>query len=63
MNEIDIYFLDDTTPLPEGMRLINDRPGHACLAATRKMRVEELIKKLEDVASRAEYLGRIKVGS
>lgn len=59
--EVDIYAIDDLTPLPPNMRIIRDRPGHASLVVTTKISVEELIKNLEIIANRAEHIGRIKV--
>lgn len=60
-SEVDVFAIDDLTPLPDNMKIIRDRPGHASLVVTKRMLVSELIKKLEIVAQRAEYIGRIRV--
>lgn len=60
-SEVDVFAIDDLTPLPDNMKIIRDRPGHASLIVTKRMLVSELIKKLEIVAQRAEYIGRIRV--
>ena len=59
--EIDVYAIDDSMPLPPGMRLIRDRPGHASLVVARRMKLSELVAGLEALSSRAECIGRIKV--
>ncbi len=43
------------------MRLVWDRPGHACLAVVREMHVKELLENLRRLARRVELIGRIRV--
>jgi hypothetical protein len=59
--EIDVYAIDDTTPLPPNMQLIRDKPGHASLVVAQKMSVQALTENLIMLAGRAELIGRIKV--
>lgn len=59
--EVDIYAIDDLTVLPDDMRMIRDRPGHASLVVTRRMSVEELIRRLQELSNRAERIGRIRI--
>ncbi len=59
--EIDIYVIDKSRLIIDGLKLVHDRPGHASLTVTEKMRVPELVKKLELVAERMDSIGRIKV--
>ena len=59
--EIDIYAIDETMLVLEGLKLIHDRPGHASLTVTRRMKVPELIGKLETLSQRLESIGRLRV--
>lgn len=59
--EVDIYAIDDLTVLPDGMRMIRDRPGHASLVVTQRMSVETLVKQLQELSNRAERIGRIRI--
>lgn len=60
-NEIDVYAIDDNEFFEEGLRFIRDSPGHASLTVTRKMKVGELISKLEKLSKMMESIGKIKV--
>ncbi len=42
--EVDIFAIDDSTPLPANMRVIRDRPGHASLVVTSRMLISDLVK-------------------
>ena len=59
--EIDVYAIDDMTPLPPNMRLIRDKPGHASLVVTQKMPLTDLISGLTTLVARAEHIGRIRI--
>jgi hypothetical protein len=60
--EVDVFAFDDTFPLPPGLIIVRDGAGHASLRAVVKMKVSDLIPKLEDVSRRMEKIGRIKLG-
>jgi len=51
------------TPMPQNMKIVRDRPGHASLIVTQKMLLTDLIKNLELISQRAEHIGRIRVTS
>lgn len=60
--EIDIYAIDESILLGvDGLKIIHARPGHASLTVTKRIRVPDLIKKLELVAGRMEKIGRMRV--
>lgn len=59
--EVDVYALDDQSPLPADMKIVRDRPGHASLVVTKRMTVKQLIDKLETLAGISEHIGSIKV--
>ena len=58
---IDIYALEETRVHIEGLRFVHDRPGHVSLAVTRRMRVGELIAKLELLRDKLEPIGTLRV--
>jgi len=60
-SEVDVYAIDDSTPLPPLMQLVRDRPGHASLVVVQKMSVRDLVRNLESLARSADHIGRIKV--
>lgn len=57
---LDIYVIDEERLSIEGLRLIHDRPGHASLVVARRMRVDELIVRLDRLAYLMEYIGTIR---
>lgn len=59
--EVDVYAIDDSTPLPRNMKLIRDHPGHASLVVTEKMSIHTLTENLILLSRRAEHIGRIRV--
>ncbi len=59
--EVDIFVIDESLLIVEGLRIIHDRPGHASLTVTRRMKLPELIKKLEIVALKLESIGRVRI--
>jgi len=61
--EVDIFAIDDMTPMPQNMKIVRDRPGHASLIVNQKMLLTDLIKNLELISQRAEHIGRIRVTS
>lgn len=60
-SEVDVFVIDESMLIVEGLRVVHDRPGHASLTVTRRMRVPELIQKLEIVALKLESIGRMRV--
>jgi len=60
-SEVDIFVVEESMLFVEGLKIIHDRPGHASLTATRRMKVPELIQKLESVALKLESIGRMRV--
>ena len=58
--EVDIFVIDESMLIVEGLRIIHDRPGHTSLTVTRRMKVPELIQKLETVALKLESIGRMR---
>jgi hypothetical protein len=61
--EVDVYAIDDSTPLPLNMKLVRDHPGHASLVVTKRMSVGTLTDNLVLLSQRAEHIGRIKVSA
>lgn len=59
--QVDVYSIDETMLLIDGLKIIHDRPGHASLTVTKRIKVTDLIKKLEIVASRMEKIGKMRV--
>ncbi len=59
--EVDVFAIDDMTAIPQNMKIIRDRPGHASLIVTQKMLTTDLVKNLELISQRAEHIGRIRV--
>ncbi|TMO00087.1 hypothetical protein [Pseudoalteromonas sp. S558] len=59
--EVDIYAIDETMLMVDGLRIVHDRLGHASLTVTKRTSVPELIKKLEIVARKLEKIGRMRV--
>lgn len=59
--EVDIFVIDERMLIVEGLKIIHDRPGHASLTVTRRMKVPELIQKLEIVSLKLESIGRMRV--
>lgn len=57
---LDVYVIDEEKLTMEGLRLIHDRPGHASLVVARRMRVSELIDRLDRLAYLMEYIGTIR---
>ena len=62
--EVDIYAIDELKLMGvDGLKILHDRPGHASLIVTKRMRVPDLIKKLEMIAGKMEKIGRMRVSS
>ncbi|SBS29198.1 hypothetical protein MSP8886_01472 [Marinomonas spartinae] len=61
--EMDIYTIDESMLQVDGLKIVHDRPGHASLTVTKRIRVPELIQKLEIVARKLEKIGRMRVSS
>lgn len=61
VSEIDVYAIDESEFFDDGLRFNHDSPGHASLVVTRKMKVAELISKLENLSKKMEPIGKIKV--
>jgi len=60
--EIDIYAVEELMLMGlDGLKIVHDRPGHASLTVTKRMRVPDLIKKLEAIALKMEKIGRMRV--
>lgn len=59
--EVDIYAIEESMLLVDGLKIVHDRPGHASLTVTKRTSVPELIKKLEVVARKLEKIGRMRV--
>lgn len=60
--EVDIYAIEELKLIGvDGLKVVHDRPGHASLTVTKRMRVPDLIKKLEIIAGKMEKIGRIRV--
>lgn len=55
--EMDIYTIDESMLQVDGLKIVHDRPGHASLTVTKRIRVPELIQKLEIVARKLEKIG------
>jgi hypothetical protein len=60
-SEVDIFVLEESMLHVEGLKIIHDRPGHASLTVTRRMKLPELIEKLGIVALKLESIGRMRV--
>lgn len=56
-----MYAIEEVFINIEGLRVIHDKLGHASLTVTRRMKISELIGKLEMLATKMESIGRIKV--
>lgn len=59
--EVDIFVIDESILIVEGLRIIHDKSGHASLTVTRRMKLPELITKLEIVALKLESIGRVSI--
>lgn len=61
-SEVDIYAIDENSLASiDGLRVIHDRPGHASLAVVRRMKLPDLVMRLEAVASKMEKVGTMRV--
>lgn len=61
VDEVEIYAIDSTSLVGDGLNVIFDRPGHASLTVTRRMKVADLIKKLEQIALKMDRVGRLRI--
>lgn len=59
--QVDIYAIDEHAVHLEGLRFIHDKPGHVSLVVSLRMKVVELISRLEVLASKMEPVGRMWV--
>jgi len=59
--EVDIYTIDKSMLIIDGLKIVHDRPGHASLTVTKKMRVLDLIKKLKKIAGNMDKIGRMRI--
>lgn len=61
VTQVDIYAIDALTVTIKGLEFIPDKPGHVSLVVTEQMKTSELIEKLELLAKKMEYIGRMWV--
>lgn len=61
VREVVVSAFDDAVPIPSGLSIVRDRPGHASPVVTVAMPVADLVGKLETLSRRFECIGRIKV--
>lgn len=61
VSQVDVFVIDPATVHIPGLRFIPDSPGHCSLVATERIKVDELVKKLEALAIKMEFIGRIAV--
>jgi hypothetical protein len=51
-----VWKLPGNTPLPPGLKLVQDKPGHFCIAPTNNMPVDRYKGLLEELGLRAERI-------
>ncbi|OZG74445.1 hypothetical protein BTA51_05400 [Hahella sp. CCB-MM4] len=61
---IDVYWVLEATEIPDGLQFVPDPKDsrHYLLTVTKRMRVDELVTKLEWVADRMSIIREAKVG-
>jgi hypothetical protein len=58
-----VWRLNKHTAIPSGLILINDRPGHYCIAPKKNMPLSEYLKRLAQLAPKGQKLFRKEVVS
>jgi hypothetical protein len=59
--QVDVYAIDEAFLNIPGLSFHHDSPGHCSLVVTQRIKVVDLVSKLEFLATKMELIGRISV--